>query len=129
MVNNDGSTLLMCAVICGMKKLAERILKKINIHNLNFQNKHFDNILMICISLQYFELVDIILDFEEIDVNIINKYGDTPLILLLNFQKFDLVKKILDNDCMNIDHVSDSGLCAREMLIAHNIFLEYLEYI
>ena len=40
-LDNDGNTLLMCAIICGMRELAIKILSKINIHNLNFQNKYF----------------------------------------------------------------------------------------
>ena len=125
-INNDGNTLLMCAVICGMRKLSEKILKKINIHNLNFQNKHLDNILMICINLKYFELVDKILDFEDIDINIINKYGDTPLILLLNEGKIELCKKILKiENNIYIDHISDSGLCARNMIRNFPDLVEY----
>ena len=116
-INNDGNTLLMCAIICGMRELSKKIIEKISIHNLNFQNKHLDNALMICINLKYYDVVDKILDFEEADVHLINKYGDTPLILLLNDNQIHLSNKLLCNrSYQHLDHRSESGLCAREML-------------
>ena len=125
-INNDGNTLLMCAIICGMRELAIKILSKINIHNLNFQNKYFDNALMICVNLKYFDVIDKILDHKECDVHLINKYGDTPLILLLNDNQIHLCNKLLCNrNYEHLDHKSDSGLCAREMLKHHRELCHY----
>ncbi len=127
MINNDGNTLLMCAIICGMRELSRKILTKISVHNLNFQNKHFDNALMICTNLKYFDIIDKILDHKEADVHIINKYGDTPLILLLNDKQVHLCNKLLcGRNYEHLDHKSDSGLCAREMLKEFRDLSHYL---
>ena len=83
-INNDGNTLLICAIVCGMKELAKRILSKINIHNLNFKNKYNDNALMISINLDYYDIIDVILDKKNVETHLVNQYGDTPLILLLS---------------------------------------------
>ena len=127
MINNDGNTLLMCAIMCGMRELSKKIIEKISIHNLNFQNRYQDNALMICINLKYYDVVDKILDFDEADVHVVNKYGDTPLILLLNDNQIHLSNKLLNNrNYQHLDHRSESGLCAREMIKSTNELHHYL---
>ena len=116
-INNDGNTLLICAIVCGMKELAKKILKKIDIHNLNFQNKYNDNALMICINLQYYDIIDKILDKKNAEVHIENQYGDTPLILLLAHNQPELGKKLITkHNYQYLEHKSNSGISAQDLL-------------
>lgn len=116
-INNDGNTLLICALICGMKELSIRILKKIDIHNLNFKNKYNDNALMICINLQYYDIIDKILNIKNAEVHVVNQYGDTPLILLLAHNQPELAKKLITkHNYQYLDYVSNSGLSANNLL-------------
>jgi ankyrin repeat protein len=117
-INNDNDSLLLLSVVNGMKKLALKIIEKINVEIVNKPNSFNDTVLLLAINLQYWDIVAKLIEKKDIDLNHINKNGDNALILLINSNQWDLVEKILNNP--HIDKYHKNRLTAIEMLNGSN---------
>tara|TARA_B110000037_G_C17112284_1_gene502365 strand:+ start:1568 stop:3085 length:1518 start_codon:yes stop_codon:yes gene_type:complete len=112
--NNEGNTLLVLSIINGMTKLSLQIISKMNIDYLNKINIFGDNALLLCVNLQYWEIIRTLITIKGIDLNIINKNNDNALLLMINLKQWDLVELLLQNT--NVDKFHRNRLDAYEIL-------------
>ena len=112
--NNEENTLLILSIINGMTKLALQIISKMNIEYINKINIFGDNALLLCINLQYWEIIKNLITINNIELNLINKNNDNALLLIINLKQWELVELLLKNK--NVDKFHRNRLDAYEIL-------------
>ena len=113
-INNDKDSLLLLSVVNGMKKLAIKMIEKINVEIINKPNSFNDTVLLLAINLEYWDIIAKLIEKKDINLNHINNNGDNALLLLINSRQWDLVEKLLNNP--HIDKYHKNKTTAFEML-------------
>ena len=104
-----------------MKKLALKLIHCIDDNHLNHINNNSDNALFICIHLEYYDVIEKILDNKNINVNVLNQYKDNALILLLYKQQYVLAEKLLMRSDIEKYHKTPNNICALDIIYQNNV--------
>ena len=120
-IYHENDSILHYALKNNMKQLSLKIIQNLDIEMMNYKNNKSDNALFICIHLEYYDLIDKILDFEDLDINSINQYGDSALILLIHKKQYQLSERLLQNKAIDKYHSTLNGIQAIDIINENNI--------
>ena len=118
-INNENNTLLHLSISNGLIKLSLKILEIININTINKLNSFNDNILLLAIHLEYWDIINEIIKKDNINLNHINNNGDNALLLLCNLKKWNFVEILLKNP--RIDKYYKNKISPYEIIKNYNM--------
>ncbi|KAG4086657.1 ankyrin repeat-containing domain protein [Neocallimastix lanati (nom. inval.)] len=103
------TTLLIWAISYEEKEVYNYILKKIKPKNINLTDSSNRSALLWAIKKKNREVVDILLSYPDIDVNICDKYGNTPILLTAIHQDIITMKKLIKDFNVDVNEKNNFG--------------------
>jgi len=120
-IYHENDSILHYALIQNMKQLSLKLIQNLDTEIINYKNNKSDNALFICIHLEYYDLIDKLLEFEDLDINAINQYGDSALILLIHKKQYKLSERLLQNKEIDKYHNTSNGSQAIDIINENNV--------